>query len=113
MAKKINCIWRQAQRLLVNPDGQVLPCCYLANSYYTTTTLLDQHKDNSVYEGHRAQLMHPVMQEYHNNREKFNVFSTPMDEILKSDWFTKTLPESWDSDSTVHIQCKRMCEVDV
>ena len=30
----IECDWMKSQRLLINPDGQVLPCCYFANVMY-------------------------------------------------------------------------------
>ena len=31
----IECIWGKDNRFLVNPDGQVWPCCYLGNIGYT------------------------------------------------------------------------------
>ena len=34
MSIDIKCEWLSQDKILVNPDGQVFPCCYLANKYY-------------------------------------------------------------------------------
>ena len=49
------------------------------------------------------------MAEYFKREEELNVFHNRMADILNNEWFTKILPESWNSDETIHIQCKRMC----
>lgn len=112
MAKKISCIWERDKRLLVNPDGQAFPCCYLSNNYYQSTVYEEEGKYDSLPDGHKANIEHPVMKEYHENRDHFNVFKMDVESILNSQWFTKTLPESWLNEDTVHFQCKRMCEID-
>ena len=33
--KKIICQWEKVDKVLINPDGQVFPCCYLSNPAYT------------------------------------------------------------------------------
>ena len=35
--------------------------------------------------------------------------SDTIKEILNSEWFTKTLPESWKDEKTCARQCKRWC----
>lgn len=112
MAKKIHCKWERDKRLLVNPDGQVFPCCYLSNNYYQSTVYSDTGKYEDLPDGHKANIEHPLMKEYHENRENFNIFRCSLESIVNSKWFTETLPESWNDEKSVHFQCKRMCEVD-
>ena len=112
MAQKINCRWQKSERLLVNPDGQVFPCCYLANFYYLAKTLYNTGNADKVFQGHNAQMTHPLMQQYMNNEATLNVFNNSVEEIVNSEWFTETLPKSWESEDTVHIQCKRVCSVE-
>lgn len=112
MAKKIRCKWQEDKRFLVNPDGQLMPCCYLGNIYYQSALFTKQNRSDELFEGHNAQFNHFLLQAYFENEDDLNVFKKDVGEILEHEWFTKTLPESWESDETVHIQCRRMCEVD-
>lgn len=112
MAQKIRCRWQEDKRLLVNPDGQAMPCCYLANIYYQSTEYTKVGAYDSLYEGHKAQMEHPLLKSYWEKRDELNVFNKDVSEIVNHEWFIKTLPESWDSDETVHIQCKRMCSIE-
>jgi hypothetical protein len=109
MANKVRCRWQEDKRLLVNPDGQAMPCCYLANLYYQSALFTKNERQDELFEGHKAQFNHPVMTEYFKREKELNVFYTTMEDILDNEWFTKILPESWESEETIHIQCKRMC----
>jgi len=51
----------------------------------------------------------PVLVEYLENKEKYNVFHTPFEEIIGGEWFTKTLPESWDDSDRLVLQCSYAC----
>lgn len=78
----ISCKWLKERRVVVNPDGQVMPCCYLANRFYR--------------------------EEYPYNKEEHNIFNKPLEEILgESEWFNKELPESWDNEP--FKQCIKFC----
>ena len=33
----------------------------------------------------------------------------PLEDILNDEWFTKILPESWESEDTISIPCKNIC----
>ena len=69
----ISCKWLNSRRVVVNPDGQVAPCCYLANLFFKKG--------------------------YPYNKEEHNIFNKPLEEILgESEWFNKELPESWDNE---------------
>ncbi len=111
MAQKIHCRWESQKRLLVNPDGQAFPCCYLANLYYQSKVFIDNGNYDKLFEGHKAQMAHPVLASYADSADSYNVFKNDVESIVNGKWFKETLPESWKSEDTVHIQCKRMCGI--
>ena len=95
--KKIVCRWQKVNRVLVNIDGQVLPCCYLVNTYYKNKFAMHNKKFSN----------HPVMQAYNDNDN--NIFKSSLLEIIQhSKWFNKTLPNSWNTDNPVK-QCAKQC----
>jgi len=107
MAKKIRCEWANKQRFVTNPDGQIWPCCYFAN--------LDFYLKNNPtpFQGHVNQSKHPVYQAYDSDRDRYNANNHPPHEILQDEWFSKTLPESWEgTDSDRPFLCIKHCEVD-
>ena len=97
---RIKCEWMERNRLLINPDGQVLPCCYLANPSYTKSIT----KSDKIYQGY-------VMDQYDSDKEKYNIHNNDMKDIIKGKWFTKTLPESWEDETKTLHQCKQFCGV--
>jgi len=88
----IKCKWGSNNRFVVNPDGQVLPCCYFANVSYSSTNL------------------NGVIKLYNEQKHELNAFTRPIEDILTSDWFTKSLPDSWKDSATTHSICKRWCD---
>ncbi len=98
MAYKVECEWRNKQKVVVNPDGQVWPCCYLCNPTYK----------HSVVVGHMLE-KNDVWLKYLANAEKYNVFNRPLSEIMREEWFTETLPESWEKEETSLQACKHWC----
>jgi|TARA_B110000908_G_scaffold168934_1_gene224931 hypothetical protein len=92
----IKCKWLETNRILVNPDGQVLPCCYLANNNWV-------QKQNGITKECA------VMQEYNDNKEKYNIHNNDMKDIINGEWFTKTLPDSWKDETKTITQCKTWC----
>jgi len=118
----IQCQWMQSKRLLINPDGQVLPCCYFANVIYMLTKIDDEDMKAKPREerGVEDQIMdkglvaletnaEPLFQEYLENKQKYNINNTDLEEIVNSDWFVKSLPESWNDENKVTRQCKKYC----
>lgn len=99
---KIVCRWAMPRNeILINPDGQVLPCCYHGNAHFKGRVASDSYN----YELHG----HPVYKEdYNQNLEKYNVFHTPLSQIMKSEWYTKTLPDSIKGNNPIH-QCTLQC----
>ena len=114
------CEWMQTGRILINPDGQVLPCCYLANVMFmvdklgTPEEVLSKKNQITDQIGQRNLIQQefydePVLVDYLKNREKYNVLKTPFEDIINGEWFTKTLPESWDDSDRLVLQCAQAC----
>jgi MoaA/NifB/PqqE/SkfB family radical SAM enzyme len=101
LSSEIVCRWaRPRNEIVVNPDGQVMPCCFHANAHYQSRVDPTCNPDldrNDIY-----------ATEYNNNLKKYNVFHTPLSEIINSEWYKKTLPNSMKGDNPVP-QCERHC----
>lgn len=97
----INCRWLETRTIVVNPDGQVLPCCYFANSLYmnlqTDGTEAPRWNDTEV------------LINYKNNIQEYNLNNKTITEILESDWFNIDLPKSWESYETLPSVCGTFC----
>jgi len=97
LEKEINCRWKKSNRILINIDGQVLPCCYFVNTFYKNKFTITNKKFENHY----------VIKNY--NEKENNIFYKPLLQIIKeSEWFNQTLPNSWSSDNPVE-QCKKHC----
>lgn len=116
MPRKIVCEWKQAGRALVNPDGQVWPCCYLCNGAYKKQQL-DRIDVLDItdwdMDGTHAMRQEYTMLQYWRKKEEYSVFNKPMSEVLKGEWFTKTLPESWENPDLTLQACEKNCSVEV
>ena len=97
----IECEWMRDRRLLVNPDGQVLPCCYFANSMYTFA------QTNELHPLDRYNMK--LLNDYYKEKDKYNIFNRSLDDIINEDWFTKALPKSWEKEETTCELCIRNC----
>jgi len=109
------CEWMENNRTIINPDGQVIPCCYLANILYAYDKF-DVPSDNTITAqiGDKHQIVkdfkqESILMEYWNNKDKYNIHKNPLIDILNEDWFTKTLPESWDDSDRLTKQCRLNC----
>jgi len=90
---KIDCKFlKQTTNTIVNSTGQVWPCCYFG-----------------VHEHKSIEQEQPIFKEYQKNKDKYNLNNHTLKEILNSEWFTKTLPDSWKDDKMTARQCKRWC----
>jgi hypothetical protein len=107
--RKIVCQWAQDKKLLINPDGQAWPCCYLSNPAYTAK--IQKARDGKVTYGYDV-VGHPIIQEYYAFEDELNVFKNDLDDIVNHEWFVKTLPESWNHEKTTHKLCDMMCGED-
>lgn len=103
----IICRWMKNEKFLVNPDRQVWPCCYLANQGYKFR-VKGQHNDPNIIARQVDDIAHPVMQKYYEYENDLNLANNSIEDILKHEWFTEILPESWNSDNP-HRLCLIMC----
>ena len=98
---EINCRWATPRNeIVVNPEGQVLPCCYHANAHY-------KHKFDSTW-GNEVWNHDIFATDYNVDQRKYNILHTPLSEIINSDWFKNKLPESTKGNNPV-AQCVRHC----
>ena len=97
----VKCKWLEMEKILVNPDGQVIPCCYLANTLYLNSNTANQGRMWNTT---------PVLKSYKTNQKKYNLNNHTLEEILTSDWFNKELPESWEDYETIPEACRTFCD---
>lgn len=120
----IICEWLASKRIIVGPDGQVVPCCFLENPIYMSKqfgypTTYTEPRDADGRYPKEYQMVNfplvayeatgdPLIQKYIEHEDELNVFNHPLDQILEHQWFTD-LYESWDdSDKVSHI-CLKQC----
>ena len=120
MDMNIKCKWLEEDRqVLINPDGQVVPCCYLS-PYYPVSLAQIKEKEDWTYDELNDQLYHKdkiwahvasmyVFQEYQKVADELNIFSNDLEDILNHEWFVKILPESWTDENKVSSPCRRIC----
>ena len=117
------CEWMQSKRVIINPDGQVVPCCFIANVLYLmdktgSVEELEKNRDDIRDQVYRKDLVKrefiadPTLAIYYENKQLFNAHNRPVGEILADDWFTKTLPDSWDDSDKISQQCWWNCSSD-
>lgn len=101
LEKEIICRWAKPRNeIVVNPDGQVFPCCFHANGQY-------QNQFNEKYG--KDTIGHPLyMEEYNKNLKKYNVHYTPLSEIMNSNFYKKTLLDSMKGDNPIRT-CEKHC----
>ena len=97
---KIVCQWRENNnRYMVNPDGQVFQCCFL--------------KINFDDEDYFVKGKHAWVDEYLDNKEKYNLKNRTMKEIVDDDLFSKKLPKTWVNIDTAPRPCQKYCKVKI
>ena len=104
----IECQWMRDRRLLVNPDGQVLPCCYFANSLYSFNNGFNL-RSSYTFGLDPAGYNTDVLKEYNKVKDRYNIFKRPLEDIINDDWYTKTLPDSWEDEEKTCTLCIRHC----
>jgi MoaA/NifB/PqqE/SkfB family radical SAM enzyme len=98
LSNDITCRWSAQNRVYILSNGDLVPCCYHGNSYWK---YLQTGKESELTRS-------PHFKKYIKNREKYNIFKIPINDILKSDWYTNTLKNSFTSDNPIP-QCVKIC----
>ena len=75
-SKKVNknnivCRWAEENKFLVNPDGQVFPCCYLGNQGYKFR-VTGLYNKKEIF-NNNDDISNPVMQKYYEHEKELNV----------------------------------------
>jgi hypothetical protein len=118
----IHCKWiEDDEQMLVGPDGQILPCCYLSGYFRSSIVPLKPRKESwEDFDEVKDQLYHIdlvnnlthneyLYKEYEKRKDKLNLFTNDLEDILSNEWFTEILPESWKDPNKIAAPCKKIC----
>lgn len=92
--EKVFCQWKNLNKVNINYDGSVHPCCYFGNPYTS--------QNNSFFENE-------IIKKYESNKNELNIFSNTLEEILLHKWFDEDLKSSIKNNPI--NACKRFCGV--
>lgn len=129
---KTHCKWiEDDEQMLVQPDGQVLPCCYLSAFFSADKIPLIPEKEirdgrpNKTYidknyrpledQLYNVELVgwefnnEYLYKEYIKRKDKLNLFTNDLEDILNNEWFVEILPESWKDPKKIAGPCKNIC----
>ena len=103
------------KEIIVNPDGQVVPCCYFANPLMFWQWLKPEKEKNDDPKAFSRYMMDtrgsdPLLRAYVENVKQLNIYDNDIEDILEHDWF-KQLYESWDDPDKTSPICIRNCSV--
>ncbi len=129
---KTHCKWiEDDEQMLVQPDGQVLPCCYL--SHYFAKDKIPPVPENEIvdkkinstwvnknYREIEDQLYNVrlvnwefnqehILKEYDKRKNKLNIFTNDLEDILSNEWFVEILPKSWEDPDKIAAPCRHIC----
>lgn len=117
----IKCQWMESGRLIVNPDGQVIPCCFFANSIfvskmfnYPSSYNPKEHKfglkdELTKYRLTAAETTNDnILKSYIDHAEDLNAYNHSIEEILNHSWF-QNLYSSWTDVNRVSPLCVKHC----
>lgn len=85
----------QFQRIYINAQVKVMPCCFVGNDFYPGSGL--------VFRDTKAKVGLKYGEEFNSLKEK------TWDEILNHDWYAKDLVASWNQADTRLVRCQRTC----
>lgn len=120
----IHCKWIEDDgQMLVGVDGQILPCCYLSGWFKAGFTPVKTREEweRDDFDEVKDQLYHIdlvnvtthneyIYQEYQKRKDKLNIFTNSLEDILANDWFTEILPKSWEDENLISSPCRRICD---
>lgn len=88
---KIRCSWKHDKQMYIHSDGTVYPCCMLA----------------SVQSGKNIEklLLKKIVKDF----TKIDLHHYSLDDIINSEIFMKSLPDSFNGDPVTHPVCTEWC----
>ena len=127
MTKKIRCSFFEKNEVNINPDGQIYPCCFFANTLYiakqfgypnagdiplrnTEPTSIQNGLQNSESIAIGVVDRNPIYKEYVENEADYNLDNKSITEILNSDWYNdlEKARKTWETAPAI---CKNWCTV--
>lgn len=106
---EITCDWAKMGSLYVTQSSRIWPCCYLA----TTGNLFLDYSDYTQTNLVQGKTVRPLNQntfhDYYNNKEKYMLKHTSFMDIIKSEFWTKGLFESFEDPENTDQLCKMFC----
>lgn len=97
LSNEIICKWAVTNNLNINFDGLVWPCCYVG--------VIDHSQDRTKFNELE------VIKDFKANALLHNIKFTPLEDIIKSQWYTKTLQESISNNPMP--MCKKQCSTQI
>lgn len=108
------------EQILIDPDGNVVPCCYLSTYFRQSKITPKNDPETWVFDDVEDQLYNRdkhnywgpqeyLYKEYLKRIEHLNIFTNDLEDILNDEWFTKTLPESWEDPNKIASVCRSVC----
>jgi len=119
----ISCEWMNRKRIVINPDGQVIPCCYFANNIFVSKQFgyPDTYEKPDEYpleyalvnypSSARKTVHDPILKSYIDNEKDLNIFNNDIEDILDHKWFQE-LYDSWDDSDKISSICTKHCTVE-
>ena len=126
--KEIRCSFFNNNEYNVNPDGQVYPCCFFANTIYvakqfgypkkgtidprnTDQESIQNGLQNSEAIATGVEDRNLMYKTYIENEDEYNLDNKSILQILNSDWYNELeeLREDWNT--APHV-CKKHCTVE-
>ena len=87
----ISCVWSEKRRLYIHSDGTVYPCCFLG----------------SIQSGKNIEKL--MLKKLVKDFKKIDLHHNDLSDILTSEVFQKTLPDSFKGDPFQHPICIEWC----
>lgn len=97
----ISCEWGNKNAMAMDYNGNIHPCCFFQNPYYSLGLSSNQSGWEEKFNNHE------LIKDYRFSESELNVFRSPISKIVKHKWFTDFLPRSWEYQP--NIQCLTQC----
>ena len=124
MKKRVRCQWYENNKIQINPDGQVFPCCFIGNTMYLSKSYgypkrgtlepkpdplgvvyeLEHHENAAQTIADREQ----INIEYVKHEDELNINNHSIREILQHEWFQNITEARKEWDTSPRI-CKEVC----
>jgi MoaA/NifB/PqqE/SkfB family radical SAM enzyme len=107
---EIKCNAIERNNLKVSVDGVVTPCCHLSPSLerFSVYGVWQSSRNTRSDDGWKFPIS-PIIQEYNDNCNTYNLNNNSIFDIVNSQWFNKSLPESWNDLKTSCFGCRKVC----